>query len=197
MKNYNKEELEQWILVENLSYEEIGRRLGITGTAVKKVAKRLGIELPTRRAINPKETFNKGKGDIVCLNCGKKFTPLNSKSKFCCIKCSGEYKYKQNVAKWRSGELSGTSGFTYSEYVKKYLLDKYHSKCQKCGWGEVNPHTGLVPLQVHHINGDSTNNREENLELLCPNCHSLTDNYGSRNTSAPEGKSAYFGKAKA
>lgn len=67
--------MEQWILVENLSYEEIGRRLGITGTAVKKVAKRLGIELPTRRAINPKETFNKGKGDIVCLNCGKKFTP--------------------------------------------------------------------------------------------------------------------------
>lgn len=199
MRNYNKEELEQWILVENQTYEEIGRRLGITGTAVKKVAKRLDIELPVRRAVNPSESLNRGrrKEDIVCPNCGKKFTPPSSKSKFCCIKCSGEYVYKQNVSKWKSGELSGTSGYTYSGYVKKYLLDKYNCKCQKCGWGEINPYTKLVPLQVHHIDGDSTNNREENLELLCPNCHSLTDNYGSRNTNAPEGKSVYFGKAKA
>lgn len=40
--------MEQWILVENQTYEEIGRRLGVTGAAIKKAAKRLGIELPVR-----------------------------------------------------------------------------------------------------------------------------------------------------
>lgn len=62
------------------------------------------------------------------------------------------------------------------------------------GWGEVNPYTNLVPLQIHHVDGNSTNNKEENLEVLCPNCHSLTENFGSRNTNTPEGKSAYYCK---
>lgn len=61
------------------------------------------------------------------------------------------------------------------------MHEKYSDKCQKCGWHEVNPFTNKIPLQVHHINGDALDNREENLQLLCPNCHSLTDNYGSLN----------------
>jgi len=57
----------------------------------------------------------------------------------------------------------------------------YHNKCEKCGWGEINPITNRIPLEVHHIDGDCTNNRIENLQLLCPNCHSLTSNFGSVN----------------
>lgn len=43
-----------------------------------------------------------------------------------------------------------------------------------------------IPLELHHINGDHTDNRLENLQVLCPNCHALTDNYRGRNI----GKSA-------
>lgn len=72
MRNYNKEELEQWILVENQTYEEIGRRLGVTGAAIKKAAKRLGIELPVRRYKNDSEHFNKkDKPKRYCIVCGK------------------------------------------------------------------------------------------------------------------------------
>ena len=39
MRNYNKEELEQWILVENQTYEEIGRRLGVTEQLSRKLLK--------------------------------------------------------------------------------------------------------------------------------------------------------------
>lgn len=60
-------------------------------------------------------------------------------------------------------------------------MEKNNCKCEKCGWGEINPTTQKTPLEVHHINGDCTDNREENLQLLCPNCHSLTETFGSLN----------------
>ena len=56
-------------------------------------------------------------------------------------------------------------------------------KCEVCGWQEVNPHCGIVPVQIHHINGDNKDDRPENLIVVCPNCHALTDkfmNYGGR-----------------
>lgn len=38
-----------------------------------------------------------------------------------------------------------------------------------------------INLEVHHIDGDKTNNELDNLQLLCKNCHSYTDNYGTKN----------------
>jgi 5-methylcytosine-specific restriction endonuclease McrA len=40
-------------------------------------------------------------------------------------------------------------------------------------------------LALHHVNGDRLDNRLENLELLCPNCHSQTDTYSGRNRPRP------------
>ena len=80
--------------------------------------------------------------------------------------------------------------------MRNYLLKKHNYKCEKCGWGEINIFTNRVPLQIHHIDGNSENNVESNLQVLCPNCHSLTENFGSRNKDIPEGKSEYFYKNK-
>ena len=38
-----------------------------------------------------------------------------------------------------------------------------------------------IKLELHHINGNHNDNRLENLQLLCPNCHSYTDTYRGRN----------------
>ena len=66
-------------------------------------------------------------------------------------------------------------------HIKTYLFKKYNSKCANCGWGEVNKYTGNIPLEVEHIDGNYKNNKEENLILLCPNCHSLTSRYKGAN----------------
>lgn len=65
--------------------------------------------------------------------------------------------------------------------LRKYIFNKYDSKCCKCGWTAVNPYTKSIPLEVDHIDGNSNNNSENNLQLLCPNCHSLTSTYRGAN----------------
>jgi predicted HNH restriction endonuclease len=64
---------------------------------------------------------------------------------------------------------------------RDYLIGKYGAKCKLCGWDKINPVTGKCPIELEHIDGDSTNNKLENLCLLCPNCHSLTPTYKALN----------------
>jgi len=75
------------------------------------------------------------------------------------------------------GRRKEINQYTSSHGLRAAYKEKYGDKCQKCGWGEVNPFYTLVPTELHHKDGDVKNNEENNLELLCPNCHSLTEYY--------------------
>jgi DNA-binding transcriptional ArsR family regulator len=69
-------------------------------------------------------------------------------------------------------------------YLKRRLREAgmLDGACSRCGldrWrGE------RLVLELHHVNGDGRDHRVENLELLCPNCHSQTDSWGGRNRRA-------------
>lgn len=58
-----------------------------------------------------------------------------------------------------------------AEGIKEY-------KCECCGLTEWNGKP--ITLQLHHINGINNDNRLSNLTLLCPNCHSQTENFGTK-----------------
>lgn len=91
-------------------------------------------------------------------------------------------KYEEYISRWLAGGENGMRGVSsISAHIRKYLFKKYGNKCCKCEWSEVNPHTNRIPLEVNHIDGDHTNNIETNLELICPNCHSLTNSYRALN----------------
>ena len=66
---------------------------------------------------------------------------------------------------------------TKSSKLKIILLNRglKTNKCEICGienWNNL-----PIVMQLHHIDGDPTNNTLENLQMLCPNCHSQTDTY--------------------
>jgi hypothetical protein len=105
-----------------------------------------------------------------------------SGAKYYSVQCLRDNEYRRYIERWLAGLESGNRGHVQlSNHVRRYLIEKRGEKCQKCGWGERNVTTGKVPLTIGHIDGDWTNSSEGNLEILCPNCHSLTATYGALN----------------
>ena len=116
---------------------------------------------------------------MYCLNCN---SLIKSKNKYYSNKCQQEYKYTKYINEWKNGLKSGMRGdYQISMYIKTYLFKKFNYKCSKCGWSKTNPFTGNIPLEIDHIDGNYKNNNEDNLILLCPNCHSLTETYKGAN----------------
>jgi hypothetical protein len=75
---------------------------------------------------------------------------------------------------------------TENSFVNTYKLKKRlilegikHRQCEVC---HLDVWQGqAIPLELHHLNGIGTDCRLENLQLLCPNCHALTNNYRGKN----------------
>ena len=86
------------------------------------------------------------------------------------------YKYTNDM-KYNSHFVSKNPKDILSELVSK---GEREYKCELCGLTTIWNNKPLI-LQIHHKDGNHYNNDPENLQYLCPNCHSQTDNYTGRN----------------
>ena len=100
----------------------------------------------------------KGKGSIeyTCQHCDKKFLGSPShKRKFCSRACVN----KSNKSVWNPSFITARKAMASREMIMK---------CNRCGYSDCPEILG-----VHHRDRNRKNNNLENLEVLCPNCHSL------------------------
>jgi hypothetical protein len=85
--------------------------------------------------------------------------------------------YRKNVRDFLFNGSRITSHKLKLKLLTDGLKEKICERCRRREWlGEE------IPLELHHINGDRFDNRFSNLQILCPNCHALTDNYSGRKT---------------
>jgi hypothetical protein len=125
----------------------------------------------------------KPKVEDFCLNCSSSlgFRTETGKQKKVCNnnKCQHDYARKQAIQLGIAGNGS----------VKRHLIETHGYQCSECGISEWNKKH--IVLDLEHINGNSNDNTLENVCLLCPNCHSQTETYKSKNIGKGRGKIGY------
>ena len=109
-----------------------------------------------------------------CLNCSKEheFKGYSYANKYCNNQCQRDYEYKEAIRNWKNV----TPG---KNRIKRYLAETFGNKCSMCGIEEWNGKE--IVFDLEHKDGNSENNNEINLCLICPNCHSQTDSYKGAN----------------
>lgn len=150
---YQKDKLEQ-IVSESYSFAEALRKIGLRDVGSNfKTIKKYVEEYDIDTSHFRGQTWNKGMGNTDYAAYNKLENILKENTNF-----------KSDTLKYR----------LVKEGLKQW-------KCEKCGNEGVWEGEELV-LELHHINGNHYDNRLENLQILCPNCHSQTDNFRNKNS---------------
>lgn len=111
-----------------------------------------------------------------CAQCKK----MTTNRKFCSRKCFNDNKKEQTNRLVLSGKYS--KNFGSQRTLSRVLISHRGHQCEVCKLFQWQGET--IPINVHHKDGDAKNNKADNLQLLCLNCHGLTNNYGRKNSKS-------------
>jgi len=110
---------------------------------------------------------------FTCLNCGRKnaIKGASYTNKYCNNSCQQEHQRRNNafkkVQEWKEAK-EPQSWAKIPDWVKQHLIRERGHCCAVC---RQDAHmSNPIPLDVVYEDGDSYNNKENNLLLICPNC---------------------------
>ncbi|CUR61257.1 H-N-H endonuclease F-TflIV [metagenome] len=115
---------------------------------------------------------------MSCLGCGAALTKRHQKV-FCSNRCQRAMERRRNVARWLETGIA-QPGSGAGHYIRLHLLEEQDSSCAICGCSTTWQGSDLR-LILDHVDGDSGNNRRDNLRLVCPNCDSQLPTFKARN----------------
>lgn len=117
-----------------------------------------------------------------CLKCGNELVTKNA-VKFCSNKCHSEYEHEKAYRDYLENNYKYCRGnYTPKQFYNEFLKEQNYT-CACCP--SKNEHNGL-PLKfvIDHIDGDASNNKRENIRLVCPNCDSQLPTFKSKNKNS-------------
>lgn len=110
----------------------------------------------------------------TCEGCGKIHeTSPGGVKKFCNNTCQRAVTKKDSWDRLQRGELKDRA------VIRTTLMREVGRHCFECGLEEWRGHP--IPLEVDHIDGNAGNNAFDNLRIVCPNCHGITNTWKGRN----------------
>lgn len=116
---------------------------------------------------------------IKCKEYGKEITKYRNKTGYCGV-CALIIRHSEAYNYYINNQEEFCRGNYTPKSFKKEFLKEQNNKCDICGCNPIWNDKELV-FVLDHIDGDASNNRRENLRLVCPNCDSQLDTFKSKN----------------
>jgi len=128
-----------------------------------------------------------------CHHCGTEHKwRYSSGNKYCDVKCQMSAKKQEVLNTFLKGNYTNKHG-KFPGVAKDYIFEQQGHKCGICGITDWNGQP--IVFQADHIDGNSQNLKPNNLQMICPNCHSQTETWGRKgvplNQNKQDGRNEY------